>query len=130
MNLADPETHFAAVVALLADAGLTVGEGDAAGLSLPYVVVYLMPSSGPSGPVGAYQDDETMSFQTTCVHRTARGVEWVKNQVRQVVYSLTVTGRRVHVTRDLEFQTSRDPDVEQPVFFGGDRWSIWSTPTG
>ena len=117
-----------AVVDLLRAAGLTVGEGDAAGLQAPYVVVFLLPSDGPRGPVGAYQDDERVSFQTTCVHGSARGVEWLKHQVRQVMYGLDVDGRRVHVARDQEFQTFYDKDVEPPLFRGGDRWSVWSTP--
>lgn len=69
-----------------------------------------------------------MSFQTTCVNTHARGVEWLKARVRGVLYDLTVTGRRVHITRDLEFQTAVDRDIEPPLFRGGDRWTVWTTP--
>jgi hypothetical protein len=131
MNLADlanPEPHFMAAVDLLKGGGLTVGEGDGAGLPQPYVVVYLLPSDGPRGPVGEHQADETMSLQTTCVNDSARGVEWLKHQVRQLMYGLTVPGRRVQVTRDMEFQTAFDRDVDPPLWRGGDRWAVWSTP--
>lgn len=128
MNVVDPEAHFMAVVDLLRGAGLTVGEGDGADLTPPYVVVYLMPSDGPTGPPDDWQADERLSFQTTCVHNSPRGVEWLKHEVRQVMYGLTVSGRRVHVSRGMEFQTALDREIEPPLPRGGDRWEVWSTP--
>ena len=133
MNLASYADHFMAVVTLLRAVPLTVGEGhgrDQSGtvLTAPYVTVETTSGPGFRGPVGARYDDGSMEIQTRCVATSARGVEVLRDQVATAMLGgVSVSGRSVQVWTDLSAGTTRDPDLHE-LFFGVDRWTLWSTP--
>lgn len=133
MNLASYEDHFMAVITKLRAVPLTVGEGhgrNQAGNSLtaPYVTVETTSGPGRSGPVGARYDDSRIEIQTRCVSTSARGVEVLRDAVATaMVGGVSVAGRRVEIWTDLSSGTTRDPDLHE-LFFGVDRWTLWSTP--
>ena len=74
------------VVQLLADGGLTVGDGWGDGMDVPFVVVW----SGDRQLDGTLGPDQrwthlSQRFQVTCVGRTREQAEWLSDRVDEVM---------------------------------------------
>ena len=103
------------VVQLLADGGLTVGDGWGDGMDVPFVVVW----SGDRQLDGTLGPDQrwthlSQRFQITCVGRTREQAEWLSDRVDEVMQQADGDGWHVIVlprpmiVRDDE--TGAEPD--------------------
>lgn len=108
-NLASTRTHTDAVIAKLAAAGLTVGDGQdptaahgwqaAVGTSVfvPYVIVYPIPGGTFDGTLADHSDDADLVWQLTCVGATRAQAEYVVDAALAalVAQPLAVAGRSI-----------------------------------
>lgn len=138
--LADPRTHNDAFVALVASAGVVVGDATAPTVDhgwvgtpgqsnfVPYCVVYPL-MQGFDGSLGSPDNDSTLAWQVTCVGSTREQCDWVKAKVDSVVIGaqLDVAGRFVpRVYAEGGAGTRRDDTVQPPVFIATPRYTATS----
>lgn len=130
MTVASIRTHSDAVIAALEGAGLTVGDGTADGLTVPYAVVYNISGGRMSGNLDDPFEDADLVYQVTCVGRTREQAEWVADKATvTLVAGFSVAGRSiVLVTPEGGPGTRADRDVTPPVYFSTPRYTIKSTP--
>ena len=120
-----------AVVANLAAAGLTVGDGQAPDAGFPHVIVYPIPDDGRDGPSNDRHADVRHQYQLTCVGQYRDQAEWVSDEARTALTTtpITVAGFTVMgVDEGLAGGTSREDDESPPVFNVADTYVIWMTP--
>lgn len=133
-----------AVIAVLEDAGLVVGDAEkpktdpcgwagAPGKSnfVPYVVVYPLAGGTIDGTLDGPHEDAWPLYQLTSVGATRAQAEWTADVARDALLAntLAVTGRRItHVQID-ELAGARRDDLDQPpVWYSPDRYSIATVP--
>lgn len=123
------QLHTDALIAALQAAGLTVGDGDAEGLALPYAVVYSLPGGSMSGNLDDPYEDADLVYQVTCVAAKRREAEWLADKViATLVSGFSVTGRSIALVRpDGGPGTRPDYDSDPPVFISTPRFTIKST---
>lgn len=130
-----PETD--AVIELLQDGGLLVGDAERpAGWATAvagYVILY--PLNAPTdGPIGDVHADMASEYQVTAVGQTRAQAQWNLDRARTLMFAAPahlVTGRRL--MRPIELQgdsgvIDRDDDTSPALFYGVDRYTLWSTP--
>lgn len=140
MTLADPRTHDDAIVDLLEDAGIVVGDGTypeddygwqgVPGQSnfVPYAIVYPLRQTF-DGSLGCPDTDSELRWQITCVGRTREQCDWVLHRVDETLIgrSLTVSGRSIpRIRADGGAGVRRDDTVQPPVFIATPQYAAWS----
>lgn len=128
----DVQPHVDAVLAALAGAGLTVGDGGAPATvpsSRRYAVVYPDPGQVLTESLADSRTDLALWFQVTCVGPTAEQARWVANKVRSVLFSpLSVSGRALWRAEELGGPpVQRDDDVTPPLFYQPVQYRLRST---
>lgn len=143
MTLANPTTHTAALIAVLEDAGVIVGDAGAPakptkfawqgtpGRStfLPYAVVYELDQSF-DGTLGCPDSDSDFSWQVTCIGSTRAECSTVRHAVNTALIgqSLTVAGRGVpRIRSDGGSAIRRDESVNPTLFISTPRFAAYST---
>lgn len=125
-------TFVDAVVSHLAGTGFSIGDGAAPkspSPATPYAVVYLIGALDRDGPVNDSEADEFTEIQVTSVGETRVQATGLADLVRSTLDSLTVAGRSVGQVRVLDGMiVERDDDVQPPLFYAIDTFSIWTTP--
>lgn len=134
MAAPDIKPHVDAVLAALADAGLTVGDGVApATAALPptgiYAVLYFDPGQSLPESLADQRTDFDLSFQVTCVGPTAEKCRWAVQQTRAALHSpLTVPGRTSWRPEELGGPPiQRDDDVTPPLYYLPVQYRLQST---
>ena len=129
MSVPTFRTHTDAVIETLETAGLTVGDADAEGLTVPYVVVYSIPGGRLFGTLDAPHDDGELVYQVSCVGSTREQAEWLVDKAMILLQGFDVGGRSVaFVTIDSNPGVRRDDDITPPVFLATPRFRITTTP--
>lgn len=131
-----------AIISALEGAGLLVGDAqapDGAGWTdkpgdefVGYVVVYELSGGVTDGPIGEPDNDAEQIFQLTSVGATREQCKWVADRARHVMLTaaLSIVDRAVmRVAVDMLGGTTRDDDVQPPVFFSPDRYRVHTTPS-
>lgn len=132
MAAPDIKPHVDALLAALAGAGLTVGDG-VAPATLPanqiYAVLYADPGQSLPESLADARTDFAMSFQVTCVGPTAEKARWAAQRARMAVFApLTVAGRAAWRVEELGGPpVQRDDDVSPPLFFLPVQYRLKST---
>lgn len=130
MNLAEPRTHTDAVIGLLEDAGLLVGDAEApdgphgwadapdSAAFTPYVIVYPLLRT-LDGSLGCPYDDADLAWQVTCVGESRAQAEWLEHTVDESLIGShpTVDDRAVVQVRHDGGAGPRRDDTRQPPTF-------------
>lgn len=120
--------HTDAVITTLEAAGLTVGDGDASGLTAPYAVVYTIDPNYYGTLDNPYENADIV-YQVTCVGKTREQAEWVQDKAMVLLDGFEVDGRHIaHVRPDGGPGVRPDRDVTPPVFFSTPRFTVKTTP--
>ena len=141
MTLADSTTHTTALVALLATAGVVVGDATAPTVRyawqgtpgrsrfIPYAVVYLLDQAF-DGSLGCPDSDSDLSWQVTCIGETRATCDTVRHAVNTALIgaSLTVAGRSVaRIRAEGGAAIRRDDSLAPALFIATPRFAAWST---
>lgn len=122
MAAPDIKPHVDAVVAALANAGLTVGDG-VAPATVPtngiYVVVHFDPGQALPESLADARTDFALSFQVTCVGPTPEKCRWATQRTRMALHApLAVAGRTAWRPEELGGPPiQRDDDVSPPLYY-------------
>ena len=129
-------THVDAVITRLeAETGKQAGRAEApSDETLPYMVVYPLPSAERDGDLKDYDSLQTWVFQITSLGGTAEQAEWMADQARTALVgtdTLTVTGRSIQrVESDTIGGTPvRDPAGQTQVFTLPESFRVLSYPS-
>ena len=99
---------------------------------IPYLIVYPTGGGGVDGPLGDTRSDVQYVYQVTCIGSTREQADFMRDKVRAVMFNesnFSITGRRVLRTiLDVPIATSRDDDVQPPLFFSADRFRLETSP--
>lgn len=124
--------HIEAVIEVLEDAGLEVGNHRAPDIDPPYVVVYLIPGGTSDGSIADPDVDAELILQTTCVGEGPAQALWTLDKVRAAFAGgvIDVEDRSVQRIRLLTASAGvqRDEDGPAPLFYAVDRWRLFSFP--
>ena len=141
MTLANPSTHTSALVELLQDAGVVVGDATAPlvkygwqgtpGRStfIGYAVVYDLDETF-DGSLGCPDTDTDFRWQVTCIGSTRPECASVRHAVNEALIgaSLTIVGRSVpRIRSDGGAGIFRDQSVTPALFISTPRYAAWST---
>ena len=130
----DPSLVYDAIITRLASqTGKNIGRAEAPDLGdwpyEPYAVVY--PTDDPNmGTLGDQSEIAVYEFQVTCGAGTPQAAEWMQTQVRTAIlgWTPTVAGRSFNPIAKAGGQgTSRDDDVQPPVFFTVDVFQLFAS---
>lgn len=129
----NPLEHLAALRSAIADADVLVGTARApkgggwqgaegASQFTPYVVVYPMPSTERTGPLGSF-DDADLGYQLTAVGaHPDQALDTVSKALDAVLGThLVVDDRSVYVSSDVTGGITRDDDVRPPLYAAVER---------
>lgn len=140
MSTYDPRTHTDAVIAAIQALGVTVGDGggDADGpmhkdLTLPYAVVYALPSGAFEGSMDTKSLDAYASptVQVTFCGEGRSQAQWLQKKVRDALVGsrLAVDGRHCDPIRlHTELAPGRDTTVTPYIWWAIDQYRYSSTP--
>lgn len=132
MAAPDIKPHVDAVMAALAAAGLTVGDGGAPS-SVPangvYVALYFDPGQSFTESLADQRTDFAVAFQVTAVGPTAEKCRWATQRVRMALHApLTVSGRAAWRPEELGGPPmQRDDDVSPPLYYLPVQYRLQST---
>lgn len=100
------------------------------GTGADYLVLHPLPGSTLDGPSGDPYADADLSYQITCVGRTATGVRWLVNQLEPALRTLQIPGRGVKRISMEDLGAVRpDEDTRPPTFIATPRCLIRTGPT-
>ncbi len=123
------------LISILTVGGLTVGDAIAPS-SVPagsgYVVVYPLTGGTFSGELGDPYEEARADYQLTSVGSSRKACEWVTDKVFSLMLAatFTLTGRGViQVEPVFMGGVARDDDVQPPIFYAPNRWTIWTGST-
>lgn len=133
----------AAIVSLLEDADLLVGEGDeptgagwqgspGASVFKPYVVVTPVPGGVFDGTLAAPFADARPDYIVASYAATQAQAQFTNDTVYNLLTTstLSVAGQSVQlVAPDVEGGVIRDDDVTPTVFYAPTRWRVFMTPS-
>jgi hypothetical protein len=102
------------VIDILADGGLTVGDGTGEGLTPPFVVVYPLPQSR-GGTLAEPWEDVNKTFQVTCEAVSRQQAEWLADRATELL--LAADGLIGHVRPDVRPEVRRDDTTGDPSRF-------------
>lgn len=131
--------HKDAVIAALEAAGLLVGDGEkpdgggwqgTPGQSVfkGYVVVYRIRGGSRSGNLDDPHEDAEFIFQVTCVGSSPTLAESLADEAETLLKGVTVAGRSIYPSPDMNPGTERDDDVQPPLFYCTPRYRLKTTP--
>lgn len=133
-----------AVIAQLRSADLLVGDaiaprgggwtGPAGNSSFNgYCILYPTGGGGVDGPLGRPREVVTTVFQVTCVGATRQQTDFLRDRVRDALFSKTFSvpdHTVLNVTLDMPIATIRDDDFQPPTYYSADRFRIKTQPLG
>ena len=125
-------TVYDALVTQVATTGKNVGQGQAPDdVTHPYAVVYPIGEDVDPDVRGVLSDPQqstVIEFQVTCVGESLRQANWMANESRLVLsgWTPTVAGMTFGpVQLDAGLPAERDDDVQPPLFYAVDRFSVF-----